>query len=294
MPQTLECLTFIKQKKVPFIIAINKIDKNNADSDAILEDLLLNHDIEVEEIGGDVPVVYTSIKTGQGFPELLTALSKIRSEINLNTSEKAEFEGFIVETNQVPKLGPSATCFIQSGSLSIGQVIVCGTAVCKVKKAVLESGETLSKSRKLTPGTACVLTGWSDTPDLAFPLVEAKSTAEAKKIVESNKEKTKVLKASFKRDEQITQIIQQRKKHYLYQVLQNSFPKDWDKMSEDAQEKWIEEQSKNIKRQRSFRKKEVEIQMEVQDKLEELIENSLQEVFPMAIITDVVGTIGFF
>jgi len=291
MDQTEECLDFIKKKNIPFIVAINKIDKGNADGDQILEDLLLNWEIEVDEIGGDVPVVYTSTKKGkeQGIDALVEAIRNLRPTCNLKTDPNQAVEGFVVENHRSDKLGIAATCFVQAGQLRPGSLIKCGLTTCKVKSIIREDGHQLTKTEFIGPGEAARVLGWSSEPSLAHPMLAVKNNAELKEIEKQAKARELQRKQQFG-DASIEDIVNQMKAQYLNDVLLKSMPAELRLKSDAAQQEWLKYNEPRIKRRRSYFKKAREIEALVEDKLDEMIELRSKEIFNIGIITDVSGT----
>lgn len=130
--QTIEAIKTIQDNKVPFIVAINKIDKPGANQDKVKTDLL-EQGIYVEGFGGDVSWVAISAKTGTGVDELLeTILLLAEMEEFLGTPNDLA-QGFVIESHMDPKRGISATLVIKNGSISPGQFIVVGTSIAKTR-----------------------------------------------------------------------------------------------------------------------------------------------------------------
>ena len=123
-PQTIEALKTIKNAKIPFIVAINKIDKDNADIEHTKATLAEN-DVYVEGYGGDVPVVNISAKTGQGVPELLDMLVLVAELADLKGDPTKPAEGAIIEAFLDKRKGISATIVIKNGTLRTGQTAAC-------------------------------------------------------------------------------------------------------------------------------------------------------------------------
>jgi len=132
MPQTLDALAAIKDAGIPFIVAITKIDKNNADIERT-KNSLLEHEIFLEGVGGDIAYMPISSKTGEGIPELLDLVILATDISELTADESLDATGFVLESTQDPKRGSSATLIIKDGSLKFGCFVVAGDAYAPVR-----------------------------------------------------------------------------------------------------------------------------------------------------------------
>ncbi len=131
-PQTTEAYQQIKELGLPFVVAINKIDKENADIERTKNSLLEN-EIYVEGYGGDTPVVAISAKTGEGVPELLDMLGLISDIAELKADPDLPAEGIIIEVARSKESGISATMIIKSGTLKMGMFVVAGESVAPIR-----------------------------------------------------------------------------------------------------------------------------------------------------------------
>ncbi len=176
-PQTLEALTSIKQANIPYIVAINKIDKPAADI-IRTQSSLIEHEIYVEGMGGDIPWVGISAKTGAGIDELLdlVVLTADLAELSSNPSQPAE--GQVLEGLLDSKRGNTATLLVTDGTLESGSFVVSGTAFAPVR--IME--DFLGKPIKTaTASTPVRIVGFSTTPKIGAPffVVDSKKAAEA-------------------------------------------------------------------------------------------------------------------
>lgn len=159
-PQTIEALNCIKTNEMPFIVALNKIDKANANIDKIKQNLAENN-IFVEGWGGTIPFVPISAKTGQGIPELLEIIS-LQSEIeDLKGNLNIKAEGFVVESNLNPKKGISATLIIKDGSIKIGDFVATTGAYAPVRSIENFRGEAIKDASFSSP---IRIVGWNSQP----------------------------------------------------------------------------------------------------------------------------------
>ena len=179
MPQTLEALECITKSGIPYIVAINKIDKPNANL-IRTQSSLIEHGIYIEGMGGDISWVGISAKTGEGVPDLLDVL--------LLTAELAEFKsdaslpayGKIIEGKLDTKRGNTATLMIQNGTLESGSFVVSGKSFAPVRIMEDWSGKTIKTASASEP---VGIVGWSSVPKVGAPFSVVGSKKEAEKIV---------------------------------------------------------------------------------------------------------------
>src|SRR3989338_4588023 len=132
MPQTLDALAAIKGAGIPYIIAITKIDKNNADVDQAKNSLIEN-EIFIEGMGGDIAYAPVSSKTGEGIPELLDLVLLAADLAELTADPAASATGFVLESTQDPKRGASATLIVKDGTLTKDGFVVAGDAYAPIR-----------------------------------------------------------------------------------------------------------------------------------------------------------------
>src|SRR3989338_2847935 len=132
MPQTLDALIAIKEASIPFIVAITKIDKNNADI-AHTKNSLIEHEIFIEGMGGEIAYAQISSKTGEGIPELLDLVLLASDLTEITADPEARATGFVLESTQDPKRGASATLIVKDGTLSIDGFVVAGDAYAPIR-----------------------------------------------------------------------------------------------------------------------------------------------------------------
>lgn len=175
-PQTLEALESIKQAGIPFIVAINKIDKPGADISKT-QASLIEHEIYIEGMGGDIPWAPISAKVGTGVSELLDLIILAADMTELKGDQNAPAEGIIIEGKLDQKRGSTATLIITNGTLKSGQFIVSGTSFAPVRIMEDATGKTIKEATLSTP---VGIVGWSTIPKAGsqFYTVGSKKEAE--------------------------------------------------------------------------------------------------------------------
>jgi translation initiation factor IF-2 len=174
--QTLEALAAIRESNIPFVVAINKIDKPNADL-VRTQGSLLEQRVFLEKLGGDVPWAAISAKTGQGVPELLDLVLIVAELMEIKADPTAPAEGFVIEAHRDPKRGIAATLIITSGTIKSGMAVQAGSALAPVRIMEDHTGKTL---REATFSTPISLVGFDTLPDvgLTFHTYKTKKLAE--------------------------------------------------------------------------------------------------------------------
>ncbi len=175
-PQTLEALASIKQANIPFVVAINKIDKPAADIPRTQASLIEN-EIYIEGMGGDIPWVGISAKTGAGVDELLDLVVLTADLAELTGDSSLPATGRVIEGRLDPKRGNTATLIIENGTLKTGSFVVSGTAFAPVRIMEDYLGKPLKEAGSSTP---VGIVGFTDIPKIgaSFFTVSSKKEAE--------------------------------------------------------------------------------------------------------------------
>ncbi|KAJ4002610.1 translation initiation factor IF-2 [Fusarium irregulare] len=183
MPQTLEALKHATAAKVPIIVAINKIDKEDAQVDQVKADLA-RHGVEIEDYGGDVQVVPVSGKTGKGMEDLEESIVTLSEILDVRAEADGMAEGWILESS-VKHTGKTATVLIKRGTLRLGDVIVAGKSWARIRGLRNEAGVDI---REAPPGTPVQVLGWRELPDAGEMVLQAPDEGKAKTAVEYREE----------------------------------------------------------------------------------------------------------
>ncbi len=187
MPQTIEAINHAKAANVSIIVAINKIDKEGANPDRVKQELT-EHGLVPEEWGGDVICVEVSAKQKTNIDSLLemVILTAEMRELKANPNRKAK--GTVIEAKLDRGRGPVATVLVQNGTLKVGDIIVAGTAVGRIRAMVDEKGRKLKAA---TPSTPVEVVGLSEVPDGGDLFYAVDDERAARAVVEDRKQKLK-------------------------------------------------------------------------------------------------------
>ncbi len=180
MPQTVEAINHAKAAKVPMIVAINKIDKPSANPTKVRTDLL-QHEVIVEEMSGDVQDVEVSAHTGQGLPELLEAIALQAEILELKANPDRSAQGAVIEAQLDVGRGPVATVLVQNGTLRQGDIFVVGEQYGKVRALINDKGERVKEAG---PSVPVEVLGLNGTPEAGDVLNVTETEAQAREIAE--------------------------------------------------------------------------------------------------------------
>ncbi len=187
MPQTIEAINHAKAAKVQIIVAINKMDKPEANPDRIMQQLT-EHELVPEEWGGDIICVPVSAKTHNGIDDLLENVLLVAEMLELKANPDRRAKGVVIEARLDKGRGPVATLLVQNGTLNAGDIIVAGTAVGRVRQMTDENGKVVKVAG---PSVPVEVTGLAETPDAGDGFDAVSDERLARELVEQRKEKIK-------------------------------------------------------------------------------------------------------
>ena len=192
MPQTVEAIAHAKAAKVPMIVAINKIDKYEANPTKVRTDLL-QHSVVVEEMSGDVQDVEVSAKTGKGIDNLLEAIALQAEILELRSNPNRQAAGAVIEAKLDSGRGPVATVLVQNGTLRKGDIFVVGQQWGKVRALINDKGERIDEAG---PSVPVEVLGLSGTPSAGDTLDVVETEAQAREIADYREKTAKDKRAA--------------------------------------------------------------------------------------------------
>ena len=185
MPQTIEAINHTKAAGVPMIVAINKVDKPEANPQKIRE-RLLEHDVMVEKMSGEVQDVEVSAKTGQGLDELIDAINLQAELLELKARPDRDAEATVVEAQLDKGRGPVATVLVTRGTLKRGDTFVVGTQSGRVRALVDDKGQQINEAG---PSTPVEVLGLGGVPMAGDQLTVVENEARAREVAQYRQEK---------------------------------------------------------------------------------------------------------
>ena len=180
MPQTIEAIRHAKAARAPIIVAVNKIDKPEADPQRVMQELL-QHDVQVEAFGGDTLAVEVSATKGTNLDKLLEAIALQAELLDLAADPDRSAEGTVIEARLDRGRGPVATVLVQRGTLKVGALVVAGSHWGRVRALIDDKGATLESAG---PSTPVEVLGFSGAPEAGDRVAVVESEARAREITE--------------------------------------------------------------------------------------------------------------
>jgi translation initiation factor IF-2 len=178
MPQTVEAINHAKAAKVPMIVAINKIDKPDARPERVRTELL-QHEVQVESLGGDVVDVEVSAKNKTNLDRLLEMIALQADLLDLKTNSDRPAEGTVIEAKLDRGRGPVATVLVQRGTLRVGDIIVAGAEMGRVRALISDQGDTVDEAG---PAVPVEVLGFNGPPEAGDRLAVVENEARARQI----------------------------------------------------------------------------------------------------------------
>ena len=204
MPQTEEAINHAKAAEVSIVVAINKIDLQDADAEKVKGDLAAK-DLVPEDWGGNVQMIPVSAQTGEGIDKLLEAVALESELLELKAHHSGPAQGVILESELDKFKGAVATLLIQNGTLKVGDMIVSGMSYGKVKNI---SSSSSSKLKNAGPSDAIEVLGLNSAPDAGESFQVVKSEKEAREIAQFRESSIKDKKVLKQRDENLGNLFE--------------------------------------------------------------------------------------
>jgi translation initiation factor IF-2 len=205
MPQTIEALNHAKAAKVPIIVAINKVDLPDANPMKVKQDLL-QHDLQVEDMGGDVLTVEVSAKKRMGLEKLEEAILLQAEMLNLRANPNRDAQGTVIESKLEQGRGSVATILMQKGTLNIGDIFVVGAEWGKVRAIIDDKGKQIKQAM---PGQPVEVLGLTGTPEAGDPFSVVGDEAKAREVVAYRQRKKKDTAAAIVTGTTFEQLLAQ-------------------------------------------------------------------------------------
>ncbi|MEL7138046.1 MAG: translation initiation factor IF-2 [Pseudomonadota bacterium] len=207
MPQTIEAINHAKAAQVPMIVAINKIDRPEADPNKVRTELL-QHEVIVEEMSGDVLDVEVSAISGQGLDTLVENITLQSEILELKANPKRPAEGAVIEAKLDVGRGPVATVLVQRGTLRTGDIFVVGEQWGRVRALVNDQGERVTEAGPAVPVEVLGLQG---TPEAGDTLNVVEDEAKAREIADYRQRKSREAQAAKGARTTLDQLLAQAK-----------------------------------------------------------------------------------
>jgi len=206
MPQTVEAIAHAKAAGVPMIVAVNKIDKGDANPTRVKTELL-QHEIQVEDLGGETQAVEVSATKGIGLDKLEEAIMLQAEILDLKANPDRAAEGAVIEAKLDKGRGPVATVLVQRGTLKVGDIVVAGAEWGRVRLLANERGETVQSAG---PSTPIEVLGLSAPPEAGDEMVVVESEARAREVAEYRGRKRREQRQATSSRQTLDQLLQTR------------------------------------------------------------------------------------
>ncbi|MCF7969919.1 MAG: translation initiation factor IF-2 [Methylococcaceae bacterium] len=203
MPQTKEAVEHARAANVPIIVAMNKMDKPEANPDKVMQELATLN-VLPEEWGGDVQFIKVSAKTGEGVDELIESLILQTEILELKAPKEGKASGLVVESRLDKGRGAVATVMVQKGTLEQGQIILCGHEYGRVRAMFNELGESV---RIAGPSTPVEILGLSGTPNAGDEFIVVTNEKAARELAEHRVDKSKLLRNAAQQASKLDEVF---------------------------------------------------------------------------------------
>jgi len=203
MPQTKEAVEHARAAKVPLIIAMNKMDKPEANPDKVMQELATLN-VVPEEWGGDVQFIKVSAKTGEGVDDLLEALILQSEVLELKAPSEGTASGLVVEARLDKGRGPVATVMVQKGTLEQGQIVLCGHEYGRVRAMFNENGK---KMKIAGPSTPVEILGLSGTPNAGDDFIVVTNERAARELASHREDRSKLSRNAAQQASKLEEVF---------------------------------------------------------------------------------------
>lgn len=218
MPQTVEAYNHAKAANVPVVVAINKIDKPNANVEATKQQLVSKLNLFPEDWGGDTIVVPISARTGQGIDELLEMILLVAEMKEIKCYPKGPARCVVIESKVERGLGPVANVIVKDGILKVGDHVVAGPIYAKVRTLVDDKGKHIKQAE---PSQPVMIVGFEELPDLRYTIYAVEDLETARQVSEEIRARIEKERRSKRRMtlEELLKMMEEKEKKELNLVL---------------------------------------------------------------------------
>jgi translation initiation factor IF-2 len=206
MPQTVEAIAHAKAAGVPIIVAVNKIDKASANPTRVKTELL-QHEIQVEDLGGQVLAIEVSATKGTGLDKLEEAILLQAELLDLKANVERAAEGAVIEAKLDKGRGPVATVLVQRGTLKVGDIVVAGAEWGRVRLLANDKGETVKSAG---PSSPVEVLGLSAAPEAGDEMVVVESESRAREVAEYRGRKRREQRQATSSRQTLDQLLKTR------------------------------------------------------------------------------------
>ncbi|MDJ0710099.1 MAG: translation initiation factor IF-2 [Woeseiaceae bacterium] len=214
MPQTIEAIQHSKAAGVPLVVAINKIDRENADPERVKNELS-QHEVIPEEWGGEQQFVNVSAHTGEGIDALLDSILLQAEVMDLTAVAEGPAKGLVIESSLEKGRGAVATLLVQSGKLKQGDMIIAGEEYGRIRNMFNETGASIKEAG---PSQPAVVLGLSKTPNAGDDFLVVKNERKAREVAEFRQTKTREAKLAQQQASKLDDMFNQMKEGELSTV----------------------------------------------------------------------------
>jgi translation initiation factor IF-2 len=207
MPQTKEAIKHTRKSGAPLIIAINKIDKEQANPEHVKNDLA-NYEVVPEDWGGDDVFVNISAKTGEGIDELLESILLVSEVLELKARDEGPATGLVIESRVEKGRGAVASVLVQKGTLRKGDIVLCGAEYGRIRAMLDENGQAILEA---TPSIPVEIQGLSGTPSSGSELIVLKNERQARELAEQRREKERETRFAAQQAAKLDEMFEKMK-----------------------------------------------------------------------------------